>query len=81
VTRFVDGLEDNLAMQTGKSGARVLQLVDLHGDVMTTVPIRDGESTADRTALRHQAADEFGNATNLTPARRSRHRRRGAGQG
>jgi hypothetical protein len=48
---------------------------------MTTVPIRDGESTADRTALRHQAADEFGNATNLTPARRSRHRRRGAGQG
>jgi hypothetical protein len=31
VTRFVDGLEDNLAMQTGTSGARVLQLVDLHG--------------------------------------------------
>jgi hypothetical protein len=25
VTRFVDGLEDNLAMQTGKSGARVLR--------------------------------------------------------
>jgi hypothetical protein len=31
VTRFVDGLEDNLAMRTGTSGARVLQLVDLHG--------------------------------------------------
>jgi hypothetical protein len=58
VTRFVDGPAGNLAMQTGGSGARVLQLVELHGDVVTTVPIRDGESTADRTALRHQAADE-----------------------
>jgi RHS repeat-associated protein len=66
VTRYVDGLDGNLAMQTGKTGARVLQLVDLHGDVMTTLPIRDGQSTADWTALRHQAADEFGNATNLT---------------
>jgi RHS repeat-associated protein len=66
VTRYVDGLDGNLALQTGKIGARVLQLVDLHGDVMTTLPIRDGQSTADWTALRHQAADEFGNATDLT---------------
>ncbi|WP_197058340.1 RHS repeat-associated core domain-containing protein [Modestobacter caceresii] len=66
ITRFVDGLDGNLAVQTGKSGARVLQLIDLHGDVMTTVPIRDGEGAADWTGLRHQAADEFGNATDLT---------------
>lgn len=66
VTRYVDGLDGNLAVQTGKTGGRVLQLVDLHGDVMTTLPIRDGESTADWTALRHQAADEYGNPTDLT---------------
>ena len=66
ITRYVDGLDGNLAVQTGKSGGRVLQLVDLHGDVMTTVPIRDGEATADWAGLRHQAADEFGNATDLT---------------
>jgi RHS repeat-associated protein len=66
VTRYVDGLDGNLAVQTGKTGDRILQLVDLHGDVMTTVPIRDGESTADWTALRHQAADEYGNPTDLT---------------
>jgi RHS repeat-associated protein len=66
VTRYVDGLDGNLAVQTGKTGARVLQLVDLHGDVMTTLPIRDGESTADWTALRHQTADEYGNPTDLT---------------
>lgn len=66
ITRYVDGLDGSLAMQTGKSGARVLQLIDLHGDVMTTVPIRDGETVADWTALAHQTADEFGNPTDLT---------------
>jgi RHS repeat-associated protein len=66
VTRYVDGLDGNLAMQTGKSGARVLQLIDMHGDVMTTLPIRDGDQTADWTALRQQTSDEFGNPTDLT---------------
>ena len=66
ITRYVDGLDGNLAMETGKTGARVLQLIDLHGDVMTTLPIRDGENTADWTALKHQTADEFGNLTDLT---------------
>ncbi|WP_369131471.1 hypothetical protein, partial [Modestobacter roseus] len=66
ITRYVDGLDGNLAVQTGKTGARVLQLVDLHGDVMTTVPIRDGEAAADWAGLKHQAADEFGNTTDLT---------------
>jgi hypothetical protein len=61
ITRYVDGLDGNLAVQTGKTGARVLQLTDLHGDVMTTLPIRDGDTVADWPALRHQAADEFGN--------------------
>lgn len=66
ITRYIDGLDGDLAMETGKTGGRVLQLIDLHGDVMTTLPIRDGESTADWTALRHQTADEFGNPTDLT---------------
>ena len=69
VTRYVDGLDGNLALQTAKTasnGDRVLQLIDLHGDVMTTLPIRVGESTADWTATRHRAADEFGNPTDLT---------------
>ena len=66
ITRYVDGLDGNLALETGKTGGRVLQLVDLHGDVMTTVPIRDGGTTADWTGLQHRAADEFGNPTDLT---------------
>jgi RHS repeat-associated protein len=66
ITRYVDGLDSNLAMQTGKTGARVLQLIDLHGDVMTTLPIQDGQSTADWTGLALQTADEFGNPTDLT---------------
>jgi RHS repeat-associated protein len=66
VTRYVDGLDGNLAVQTGKTGARELQLVDLHGDVMGTLPIRDGADTADWTALQYKAADEFGNPTYLT---------------
>ncbi|TQN42635.1 RHS repeat-associated protein [Blastococcus colisei] len=66
ITRYVDGLDGNLAAETGKTGGRVLQLVDLHGDVMTTLPIRDGADTADWTALQHQTADEFGNPTDLT---------------
>ncbi|TKJ19010.1 DNRLRE domain-containing protein [Blastococcus sp. CCUG 61487] len=65
ITRYVDGLDGNLAMQTGKDGDQVLQLIDLHGSVMTTLPIRDGENTADWTGLRHQTADEFGNLTDL----------------
>ncbi|TYP90609.1 RHS repeat-associated core domain-containing protein [Blastococcus xanthinilyticus] len=65
ITRYVDGLDGNLAVETGKSGDRVLQLVDLHGDVMTRLPIRDGEDTADWVGARVQSADEFGNPTDL----------------
>ncbi|WP_166531364.1 RHS repeat-associated core domain-containing protein [Blastococcus xanthinilyticus] len=66
ITRYVDGLDGSLAVETGKSGDRVLQLVDLHGDVMTRLPIRDGEDTADWVGARVQSADEFGNPTDLT---------------
>lgn len=65
VTRYVDGLDGNLAMQTGKTGGRVLQLIDLHGDVMTTLPIGNDQPVADWNELRHQAADEFGNPTDV----------------
>ena len=44
----------------------MLQLVDLHGDVMGTLPIGDGAGEADWAGLRLQAADEFGNPTDLT---------------
>ncbi|RBY91769.1 hypothetical protein DQ244_10810 [Blastococcus sp. TBT05-19] len=66
VTRFVDGLDGQLALETGKSGARVLQLVDLHGDVMSTLPLQDDVNTADLTGPRYKASDEFGNPTDLT---------------
>ncbi|SDE72436.1 intein C-terminal splicing region/RHS repeat-associated core domain-containing protein [Blastococcus fimeti] len=66
ITRYVDGLDGDLAMETGKTGGRVLQLIDLHGDVMTELPILDGQSTPNYTGLRHQTADEFGNPTDLT---------------
>lgn len=66
VTRYVDGLDGNLALQTSKAGNRQLQLVDLHGDVMSTLPISDGATPADWTGLQYEAADEFGNPTDLT---------------
>ena len=66
VTRYVTGLDDNLALATGKTGGRVLQLIDLHGDLMSTLPIADGAATATWTGLKHKAADEFGNPTDLT---------------
>jgi RHS repeat-associated protein len=66
ITRYVDGLDGSMAVETGKSGDRVLQLIDLHGDVMTTLPIQDDASEADWAALAHQTADEFGNPTGMT---------------
>ncbi|TYP90610.1 DNRLRE domain-containing protein [Blastococcus xanthinilyticus] len=65
ITRYVDGLDGNLAVETGKSGDRVLQLVDLHGDVMARLPIADGETVADWARALVQSADEFGNPTDL----------------
>lgn len=60
ITRYVEGMDGALAVQTGKSGDRVLQLVDLHGDVTATVPIADEATTATWTELRFTSFDEFG---------------------
>ena len=66
VTRFVAGVEGDLALQTTKTGGRTLQLVDLHGDIMTTLTIADGSTTGDWTTVRHRTDDEFGNPIDLT---------------
>ncbi|UOY03790.1 RHS repeat protein [Blastococcus sp. PRF04-17] len=66
ITRYVDGLDGNLAAETGKTGGVELQLIDLHGDVMTTLPIHEEETEAAWDEVRQQAADEFGNPTDLT---------------
>lgn len=66
ITRYLDGLDGQQAVQTGKTGNRVLQLVDLHGDTMATLPIHDGDATAATGELRYQASDEYGQPTDLT---------------
>jgi RHS repeat-associated protein len=66
VTRYVDGMDGDLAISTSKAGTKVLQLTDLHGDVMATLPIRDGQTTAAFSELKLQASDEFGLDTNLS---------------
>lgn len=60
VSRYVEGADGNVALQTGKSGSKVLLLVDLHGDITATLDILDGQSTADSTTLRRAVFDEFG---------------------
>ncbi|MFJ2298196.1 RHS repeat-associated core domain-containing protein [Oerskovia paurometabola] len=60
LTRYVEGMDGALAVQTGKTGERVLQLVDLHGDITATLPIADGATTATFAELRFTSFDEFG---------------------
>ena len=69
VTRYVDGMDGDLAIQTGKTGNRVLQLTDLQGSIMATLPIQDGQATAAFGAIAFQAADEFGVPTDLSTGR------------
>jgi RHS repeat-associated protein len=69
VTRLLDGLDGNLAVLSGKTAAAdktVLQLVDLHGDVMGTLPVHTGQAQAAWSELRYQDSDEFGVPTDLT---------------
>ena len=66
VTRYVSGVEGDLAISTSLTGDRELQLVDLHGDVAATLPIGDDAPDADWGGLRMQRADEFGNPVNMT---------------
>ena len=60
VTRWVEGADGQVAVQTGKTGERVLQLVDLHGDVVATVPIGDGAPVPSQRDLRFVSYDGFG---------------------
>ena len=80
VTRWVEGADGQVAVQTGADGGRVLQIVDLHGDVVGTLPVDDGASAASWSALRLSSFDEFGNpapmsgaaSSNAPPARYGR---------
>ncbi len=65
VTRFVSGVEGDLAVTTTLSGGRVVQLVDLHGDVVGTLPVADGATEATWSGLAYFRADEFGNGVDL----------------
>lgn len=77
VSRYVEGADGNVALQTGKTGGKVLQLVDLHGDITATLDIPDGQTAADTTMLRRTVFDEFGvpqpmtsgSTSNAPPAR------------
>jgi hypothetical protein len=60
VTRYVPGVEGDIAVTTSATGGRVVQVVDLHGDVTMTIPLADGASVATWTALKVSASDEFG---------------------
>ncbi|WP_199423903.1 polymorphic toxin-type HINT domain-containing protein [Actinotalea solisilvae] len=68
VTRYVSGVEGDVAVTTSTTGDRELQLVDLHGDVVGTLPIADGAAQATSEALRLTRNDEFGNPLPLTGA-------------
>lgn len=77
VTRYVGGVEGDVAVTTSLTGDRELQLVDLHGDIVATLPIGDGAATATWTGLAFTSFDEFGiaqpmsgsGASNAPPAR------------
>lgn len=66
LTRYVEGMDGNLAIETGKTGERVLQLVDLHGDITATLPMADGATEASWTEARFTSFDEFGNPQPMT---------------
>lgn len=67
ITRYVEGVDGNMALSTGKTGGRVLNLTDLHNDVMGTLPIADGPTgTANIGQLTLQATDEYGVPLTLT---------------
>jgi RHS repeat-associated protein len=77
VTRYVGGVEGDVAVTTSLTGQRELQLVDLHGDIVATLPIADGADQATWSGLAFTSFDEFGvaqpmsgsGASNAPPAR------------
>lgn len=66
ITRYVSGVEGDLAVSTSRTGDRELQLVDLHGDVVGTLPIADGAAEATWAGLEFSRTDEFGKPVSLT---------------
>lgn len=68
ISRWVEGADGNTAVQTGKNGNRVLQLVNLHGDVVGTLPIADGQTVATGQGLQLTSFDEFGVPIPMTEA-------------
>ena len=66
VTRWVEGADGQVAVQTSATGDQVLQLVDLHGDVVGTVPIDDGAPLPSWQELSYVSYDEFGNPQPLS---------------
>jgi len=68
VTRYVSGVEGDVAMTTSMTGDRELQLVDLHGDIIATVPVADSAPVAQWEGLRFTSFDEFGVAQPMTGA-------------
>ncbi|WP_354394849.1 DNRLRE domain-containing protein [Streptomyces atratus] len=62
VTRNINGFDGQLVATTAKTGSTVLQLVNLHGDVVMQLPTTAGEAP---TVL---ITDEFGNRTNTSSA-------------
>lgn len=68
VTRYVEGVDGDLAVTTSSTGSRVLQLLDLHGDVAATVPLADGAGAVDASGRVLNRTDEFGNPEPLAGA-------------
>ncbi len=65
VTRYVSGVEGDLAITTTLTGGRVIHLVDLHGDVVGTLPLANSTTTPTWAGLKYFRADEFGVPINL----------------
>ncbi|WP_318241336.1 RHS repeat-associated core domain-containing protein [Cellulomonas avistercoris] len=66
VTRWVEGADGQVAVQTSATGDQVLQLVNLHGDVVGTIPIDEDAPHPAWQDLRYTSYDEFGNPEALT---------------
>jgi RHS repeat-associated protein len=66
VTRYVSGVEGDIAVSTTATGGRVVQVVDLHGDVVMTIPVADGATQATWAGLATYTMDEYGNRTTST---------------
>lgn len=67
LTRYVAGADGQASVSTTRTGGRTLLLSDLHGDVVTTVPLTDGAGV-NAGSIRHHTYDEFGNTRTLGSA-------------